>query len=226
MSEEGMYVQFPDGEHVRDQIDRAQMALTAIRHGIDSMLDNMSKDDLMSFKILMGQIGDHENVKLAIHFEGQATYALKSKFQVCPGCGVDHDESMRDELDKAARFEKEKKADTSSFEDELSDVLDSKPKLSSDELIEYIHDGRLDPQWIADNLAGYKAKPPVSKLETAMMALYNLDDLWEESPADADDDGFLGFICKSCKIRYSSIQDRMLKPVDECHGCFIKAAHG
>lgn len=34
------------------------------------------------------------------------------------------------------------------------------------------------------------------------------------------------FFCKSCGLQYVSLEDRMVKPADECHGCQHKAAHG
>jgi hypothetical protein len=54
-----------------------------------------------------------------------------------------------------------------------------------------------------------------------LMAEYNLDDLRDE-----DTHELLGFVCLNCGMRYQSIEDRMLKPPDECSGCFRKAGHG
>lgn len=54
-----------------------------------------------------------------------------------------------------------------------------------------------------------------------LMAEYNLDDLRDE-----DTHELLGFVCLNCGMRYPSIEDRMLKPPDECSGCFRKAGHG
>ncbi len=34
------------------------------------------------------------------------------------------------------------------------------------------------------------------------------------------------FMCADCGIRYPSLQDRMLKAPDDCHGCHDKSAHG
>ena len=53
------------------------------------------------------------------------------------------------------------------------------------------------------------------------MAEYNLDDL-----RDIDTHELLGFICRNCGLKYRSIEDRMLRAKDACHGCFLKSAHG
>lgn len=53
------------------------------------------------------------------------------------------------------------------------------------------------------------------------MEEYNLDDVRDENTLK-----LLGFICKNCGLRYVSIEDRMLKRPDDCHGCQIKSAHG
>ena len=54
-----------------------------------------------------------------------------------------------------------------------------------------------------------------------LMTEYNLDDL-----RDIETLKLLGFVCKNCSLRYESIEDRMLRPVDGCHGCHVKSAHG
>ncbi len=64
---------------------------------------------------------------------------------------------------------------------------------------------------------------PLPQDDLDMAKLYDLDDAWDED----DKDKFLGWICTRCNnIFYQSVQDRMLKPVDECQGCMLKAAHG
>jgi hypothetical protein len=52
---------------------------------------------------------------------------------------------------------------------------------------------------------------------------YNLDDAYE---VNTDPPKFLGFICRGCGIVYVSLEDRMLRRPDECHGCFLKAKFG
>lgn len=53
------------------------------------------------------------------------------------------------------------------------------------------------------------------------MEEYNLDDVRDETTLK-----LLGFICKGCGLRYVSIEDRMLRAPDACHGCYLKSAHG
>jgi len=33
-------------------------------------------------------------------------------------------------------------------------------------------------------------------------------------------------VCKDCGLEYVSLEDRMVKSPDDCHGCYIKSAHG
>jgi hypothetical protein len=57
--------------------------------------------------------------------------------------------------------------------------------------------------------------------QLACMKTYYLDDVRDE-----DTGVRLGFICKNCGMRYSTIEDRMLRPPDKCEGCILKAKWG
>lgn len=63
--------------------------------------------------------------------------------------------------------------------------------------------------------------PSLTDEDKAKMEEYNLDDAYE-----AGSERFIGFICKGCGLLYPSIDDRMLKAPDECHGCQQKAMWG
>ncbi len=61
----------------------------------------------------------------------------------------------------------------------------------------------------------------LSDAQLENMELYHLDDLRTE------DEGILiGFRCIKCGLQYPTIEDRMLKQPDDCHGCQMKDAHG
>jgi hypothetical protein len=64
---------------------------------------------------------------------------------------------------------------------------------------------------------------PLTEAEQKLMDEYGLDDVREEGTMK-----LLGFICLNCKMRYQTIQDRMIeKPgVEGCDGCMQKAKHG
>lgn len=64
--------------------------------------------------------------------------------------------------------------------------------------------------------------------ELQLMREYHLDDARVEGTNE-----LVGFICTGivgcpggCGIVYPSIEDRMLRGPEDCHGCFNKAAHG
>lgn len=63
----------------------------------------------------------------------------------------------------------------------------------------------------------------LSPAERALMKEYNIDDLREEETMR-----LVGFVCLECGMRYSTIQDRMMKPpgVEGCSGCIQKAKFG
>jgi len=224
-----------DPEELKRQHDRAQMAAVAVRHGIDRMINGLDLDDLVSLGQLLRHISDGENYKTAVYFEGRISEKLQSKFNVCPSCGVDHDQEMKDQLDEAS---KSASTEPSSFKQGVMDALKTSDeaginKALGDAMIRYIADNKpnIDPDWILENLVGYKVEPPSTILERDMMALYNLDDLWErDMKAGVDPQSvpaeFRGYICNGCGQRYMSIQDRMLINVDACKGCMVKSAHG
>jgi hypothetical protein len=57
---------------------------------------------------------------------------------------------------------------------------------------------------------------PKRKGATELLEEYNL----EVRPGDG------AIVCKSCGLWYASLQDRMLKGPDDCHGCHLKSAQG
>lgn len=208
----------PSPEQMKAMQDQAQMAYVAIRHGIDSMVRGLNKDDLISLRCLLQNISEGENYKLATFYEGKISAILEVKYNMCGACGVDHEQAMHDEMDK----EVQKQEAEAVIHPEIIPNPDANEGAA---LITEI----LSNDSVSDDLlmriGQYRAVPPSTQLEREMMALYGLDDLWEQGET-IDDVSFAGFICKNCKLRYVSIQDRMLKPVDECQGCFNKAAHG
>lgn len=224
-----------DPVEMQRQQEQARMTVVSIRHGIDRMLEGLNKDDLASFRLLMGHIAEGENYKLAANFDGQATALLKFKFKVCGSCGVDHDQEFQDALaaeskkldkededagDKLFGAKKAPEKDVGFIEPEVKDIGEA--------LIEEILSVSTDRigEDLLMKISQYKARPPLSQIEYDMMALYGLDDLWEQDEDKNARPVFIGFICKNCKMPYTSIQQRMLKSVDRCDGCFLKAAHG
>lgn len=87
-----------------------------------------------------------------------------------------------------------------------------------------------DPQGVespVDNLIKEHGEPfePVNQAEfDTMMEKYNLRLPNEGEVVMSEKE--MPVICKGCNMLYQSIEDRMLRPADECHGCIQKAAWG
>jgi hypothetical protein len=223
---------FVTPQEVQAAQDRAVMSAQVVKHEVDNWIHGMSLDDLRAFRSLMSSIGEHGGGKrLGLFFLGQATALLSAKYNVCGGCGRNHDEEFLNDPAPAAEEQVEKPAPAPLVDmDALKKDVESRepavdPKVHEEELIEYIlKNDVISLEWVRVNLAGFRPTPPTTSLEFSMMKLYGLDDVWETN--DGTEDKFLGFKCLNCLLHYGSIQDRMLKSVDECHGCFLKAANG
>lgn len=225
-----------DPEQIAAINERHRMTVETMSRGIDSMVTHLSKDKehLLAFKWLMSQNGVHENIKLAVRYEGIADWILRDKFGVCPHCGTDHDEmKISDEERERAAADVQASSHPPAADGEADE--DDEDELTPEQVIETIllDSGILTSEWINKNIAKMPLHPPRAGLERDMMKLYNLDDLWQrkmsaDQPGSEPSEGdvFLGFVCKGCGMQYQSIQDRMLRSVDECRGCFLKAGHG
>lgn len=74
------------------QMERAEMAGTAFRHDIMRLIRSLPADDLMTFKSLMRHL--QESTSSAFYLEGVAATTLEMKYDVCGGCGKNHDKDL------------------------------------------------------------------------------------------------------------------------------------
>jgi len=85
--------EFPPGmpeelkEFVIKKATRAEMEMDATRHDLARFFDELSSDQL---RTLCGIFGSMDR-KTAMYYQGYATALLQVKFNLCAGCGQDHD---------------------------------------------------------------------------------------------------------------------------------------
>lgn len=161
-------------QHLEQQAAKQEMFADSYRHAVQRMFDELSREHLETLRQILHNL-TMSGSTLAAYYEGQVATSLHTRFNVCSGCGVNHDEQAED-------------------------------------LHQPGPDGTVQTVIVAGDL---------THEDLTNMEKYNLDDLREE-----DTNRLLGFVCKGCGLKYSSIEDRMVKEPDECHGCQEKARWG
>jgi hypothetical protein len=74
------------------QMERAEMAGTAFRHDINRLIRNLPQDDLLTFKNLMRHM--QESLSTAFYLEGVAATTLELRYDLCGGCGKNHEQDL------------------------------------------------------------------------------------------------------------------------------------
>ena len=157
----------PVPEELTAQLEKQDMVADSHRHDISRLFQELERDHLLTLRLLFHEFSGDSEGQLSSYYEGIVCATIAHRFDVCPGCGKNHENEL---------------------------LLRDKT-------------GSLDEGF--------------SEEQIAQMEEYNLDDLRDEITLQ-----LIGFICKNCGLRYPSIKDRMLRPVDACHGCHLKSAHG
>lgn len=194
----------------QNQHERAHMNMEAKAHMVERFVNDMDSENLTAFMHLLSMIyhsGDSEHDLM--YWIGRVETTLQLKFNLCPACGKDHDLEASEQLAAAADEIKEEQAMSTNPDVPMSPIESAE---TADELTRFDRELHLQPQY-----EGYKWLPQVE----ALMIEYRIDDAYEEVSKI-----FVGFNCVDCGISYPTIADRMLKPANECHGCFQKAANG
>ena len=163
-------------ERIAAFMERQDMLGESYRHDVQRMFDEMSKEHLLTLRIMLNQFSSENDLRLTSYYEGVVAATLALRFDVCGGCGKNHDEEL--------------------LKNEKTEVTDLVTDFVTNEV-------------------------PLSTEQLDQMTTYHLDDLRDE-----DSGQLLGFTCTLCGLRYVSIEDRMLKSPDNCHGCYLKSAHG
>lgn len=205
------------------QNDQVQMFQEAQQKSIEHLLDALDPEDLATLRMIFRDMVPDEKGRLAAYYEGVCASMLRVKYDRCPGCGGDHDSAEHlldgsDSADSAAA----PGPDSSGSEEEIilaqpgplgeqsifenKDAFDSKP----------LPDTYVDASKPLVGQKGLMTEDLVKK-----MVEYNVDDLRDE-----DTGAIIGFKCLGCGMNYQSLEDRMLRAPDDCHGCQHKSAWG
>lgn len=103
------HIQFPSTpdefkEMVKKQHDRMHMEQEAYSHGVANLFDSLSQDQASTLRSLMGAIGNStDGAGLPAYYEGILVGLLHTKYNICLGCGEDHDEVFAEKEAQAAK---------------------------------------------------------------------------------------------------------------------------
>jgi hypothetical protein len=178
------------------------MSMTEARHKMYSFFDDLSQEQVLTLNNLVRAFANEtQEAEFAKFIDGYLSGLAKGKFNICGGCGKNHDqqlEEMRNAADEAGIFKEQPMGDADKFS-----IPEDGPVTG-------------DEQPVAPYV--------LTEDDLAHMEEYNLDDLRDEDPPHH----LLGFMCKGCEMRYVSIADRMLRPpgIDGCSGCQLRSGHG
>lgn len=184
-------------QRMEEQQDRRQAEIQSWHHEQDHFFSTLTREQTLTLSRILRNITNDESGRTSAFYEGVCQSILTYRYNVCAGCGVDHAEEFAKELlDEAPR----------------EPNLDVPDGISPDQLTFDDAIAADQPQLIADK---------IDEAELAdrreLMDRYNV----EEDPNLAP---FLR--CRGCGLTYVSLEDRMVKAPDDCHGCTHKSKWG
>lgn len=215
--------------------DMNEMSGQAIRHEIAALFAELSKDHLHALRMLLSTFANvqpRKSVLLSSYYEGIAVATIQSRFNVCPGCGENHNEIMMDELAGAKPLEKPSEPPHPTLADgskEFEGGTEIQPGL-------YFFKGKVPAS------KGSKDKPiPHIEGQMTIFDMPGVNDMSAEEAIEAYDvmqeyglsasigeRGGVQYNCNNCGQLYQSLEDRKLKkPGKEgCEGCIQKEKWG
>lgn len=201
---------FPFGpipEEVKRQMEEAhdrQRAETEAWHNEQNdFFDGMSKDQLVTLNRILRNMGEDLSGRTAAFYEGIVQSLLTFKHKVCPSCGIDHAEEF-----------------TSGLGTILGDMIRPLiPKVGEPLNLPPGHEQLTFDDALKD--ADMSVEETVDLAEELhrkqQMERYNVE-------PDAENPPFLK--CRGCGLTYVSLEDRMVKAANDCHGCAHKSKWG
>jgi hypothetical protein len=94
--------EFPPGmpeelkEYVIHHATRQEMEVNAHRHDLVRFFDELNAEQLHTLIALMGMVGSKK--KMALYYQGYVTALMAQKFDVCAGCGTNHEQELLGEV--------------------------------------------------------------------------------------------------------------------------------
>jgi protein-arginine kinase activator protein McsA len=176
----------------------------AVRHEFTRFLNELHDDGLRMIETMLdGMATSDHPARMAAFFSGKIGQIRETRFNICTACGKNHDKDLEELVGDGNK----------------KDMPEPPPHVAARrKLDEAAEDSNAQPLWTP-----LGSTAPMSEGELNRMAMFKLDDLRME-----DTNELLAFVCLGCGMRYSSIQDRILKPmgVEGCSGCQQKAKFG
>lgn len=114
---------------------RIEMHYISASHQIASLYEELSKDHLLALRMMLSGISnassDGEARRLAAYSEGVAAATLTQRFDVCSGCGENHDEPFLKEAGIGDEPKMEPSAPASMGADQMT-LFDMRPEVHAD----------------------------------------------------------------------------------------------
>ncbi len=189
---------------LKAQLDRENMEIEVKAHMIERFVEELDEEQLLGLDALLKLMSRAPKYSI-IYWRGRTEALLKERYNICAAHGVDHDKEAAAEMHP-------KEESTVAKGNEDAPMAATSEQAAGAELQRFDRELTFRPA-----MAGYEWLPQT----VGIMIEYNLDDFYDEDTKE-----FVAFRCIKCGVEYPNIADRMLKPPDECHGCFQKAAHG
>jgi hypothetical protein len=208
---------FISPEEFRAHQERLHMESVDVMHGIYRTLGEMPEEHLRSVIQLL-HICANGGEGVVNYYWGVAAGIVRERFDVCPPCGVNHSTEL---------FQGGQAADSAAAEPPPTN-FSSTPVVSESGQESPPHQR---PEASSSTILIWKAGEPnplnLTDEDRANMEVYHLEDTW-----DTETRRFKGFACTGltpvgpCGVVYVSIEDRMLKAPDDCHGCAARGRWG
>lgn len=212
------------GDAVRRAAEHHQQHIDVHLHELRRLFTELDQEHLFTLTDFLGNLstsGD-QAAGTAAHFYGIGKVYLESRFNVCSACGVDHDQAAKNLKDSAA--------DDGQMElplpamDPVGIKMEKREEEPYPDLPGHVRQFMDDAELTGMDFGPFLQIGETGRLnlpQVKMMEAYHLDDLREEGT-----NKLLGFRCVKCQLNYQTIEDRMLKNPDDCHGCHNQSAWG
>jgi hypothetical protein len=190
-------------KQMQEAFERHRMSVEEFQHSFQRLFEELDEDQLKTIRTAFHALLDTTGSPLAGQWEGMVAWQLKTRFNICVTCGVDHDKELSDQ---------------NSHVNIPQEFLEVTPPEEVAPLV-------IDKRIAQDGLTIFA---PLSTEQRSLADKYHLDDL-----RDQDTNELLGFYCTGingmkgpCGMKYPSIEDRMLREPEHCSGCFQRMAQG
>lgn len=215
-----------------------QQHIETHRHELRRLFTELGEDQLNTLTDFLGVLATsgREAAGTAAYFHGVGKIYLETRFNICSACGVDHDKAVQEMGDKEVEGQMplplphEYPPGTvrgvvpdSNYPVGIQKQAESDRNFYPD-LPEHVQQFMEDAELVGMDFGPFLKVGETGRLnlpQVKMMEAYHLDDLREHQT-----NKLLGFVCLGCEHRYQTIEDRMLKQPDDCHGCHNKSAWG